>query len=87
MSKAKPKPQRGGVRPGAGRPVQFHRDGEPLTPYQLHAALGHSTTSFSPDGVVCIEECSECGMRFLHSPAFKCPLWIRPSVKMNLGEA
>lgn len=43
------------------------------TPYQNHAALNHRTTEYSPDGINRIEECAECGARFMHSINDKCP--------------
>jgi len=48
-----------------------------MTPYQQHAAYGHVTCRFSPNGVQIIEECSQCGMRFLHDPCFGYPITMR----------
>lgn len=44
------------------------------TPYQWHQETGHKTTTYSPDGIVKVEECPECGARFLHDPAFDYPI-------------
>lgn len=48
------------------------------TPYERHAALGHHTTQYSPNGVDKIEECTECPMRFLHNSAFGYPITLYP---------
>lgn len=49
------------------------KEGLEMTPYEDHAALGHKTVRHSPDGFVVIEECPECGARFLLTPLDKYP--------------
>lgn len=44
------------------------------TPYERHAELDHHMTRHSPNGVDIIEECSDCGMRWLHNPAIGYPV-------------
>ena len=48
-----------------------------MTPYQIHETLNHHTTRHSPDGVQIIEECSECGQRWLHDPVLGYPVTLR----------
>ena len=47
-----------------------------MTPYKQHEALGHKTTTHSPNSVDIIEECPECGARFLHSPCTGYPITL-----------
>ena len=44
-----------------------------MTPYEKHKTLDHETTWHSPDGFCKVEECTDCGARFLHSPIEKYP--------------
>ena len=48
-----------------------------MTPYQKHAKLKHKTSQYSPNGVDIIEECEDCYMQFLHTPAIGYPVTIR----------
>lgn len=49
-----------------------------MTPYQQHQKLGHATTWHSPDGVDKIEECNECGARYMHAAGDPWPISLRP---------
>lgn len=49
-----------------------------LTPYQRHEQLGHEMTRYSPNGVDIIEECTECGARWLHNPCIGYPVTLYP---------
>ena len=49
----------------------------PLTPYGIHDTLGHHMTTWSPNGIDIIEECTDCGARWLHSPAIGYPVTLR----------
>jgi len=44
------------------------------TPYKKHSELKHKTTWYSPDSFQQIEECTICGMRFLHDPIIGYPI-------------
>jgi len=46
------------------------------TPYQQHEVLNHKMTRYSPNSVDIIEECSDCGMRFLHNPCIGYPVTL-----------
>lgn len=48
-----------------------------MTPYQRHAQEGHIMTRYSPNGVQIIEECPNCGQRFLHDPCIGYPVTMR----------
>jgi hypothetical protein len=48
------------------------------TPYEEHAELNHHMTRYSPNGIDIIEECSECGARFLHNPSIGYPISLSP---------
>ena len=48
------------------------------TPYEKHQKLNHKMTRYSPDSFVIIEECTVCGMRFLHNPAIGYPVTLNP---------
>ena len=48
------------------------------TRYEHHKDTAHQTTYYSPDGIVQIEECTVCGARFLHDPAFDYPITMGP---------
>ena len=37
-----------------------------MTPYARHQTQNHATTISSPDGINTVEECTDCGLRFLH---------------------
>ncbi len=54
-----------------------------MTPYQKHKNLNHKTTYFSPNGVDQIEECLDCGMRFLHNPCIGYPLEIDKLIRLS----
>jgi len=66
--------------PGAGNSPYANADYDrcqqwhALTPYQRHEGLGHHMARHSPNGVDIIEECSDCGARFLHNPCFDFPI-------------
>ena len=44
------------------------------TPYERHAQRGHKMTRHSPNGIDIVEECPECGARFLIKPNDKYPI-------------
>ena len=46
------------------------------TPYQVHATLNHSMSRYSPDSVQVIEECGDCGQRWLHDPVIGYPVTL-----------
>ena len=48
------------------------------TPYHLHARMRHRMTRYSPNGVDIIEECADCGARFLHNPCIDYPVTLDP---------
>lgn len=48
----------------------------PMTPYRLHDALNHHMTRYSPNSVDIIEECTDCGARFLHNPDSEYPITL-----------
>ena len=45
-----------------------------MTPHEAHKALGHKMTRHNPDGWSIIEECTECGGRWHHSPDIGYPV-------------
>lgn len=53
-----------------------------ITPYARHDALGHTLTRYSPDGISIIEECSQCGARFLFQPGHE-PVSLSPVSKLS----
>lgn len=53
------------------------------TPYEKHKETGHHTTRYSPNGIDIIEECEECGMRWLHHPGDKWPVTMAPAPKIQ----
>ena len=57
-----------------------------MTPYELHESMGHRMTRYSPNGVDIIEECQDCGLRFLHNPSIGYPVTLDP-VPTNAKEA
>lgn len=46
------------------------------TPYEEHKRLEHKMSRYSPDGFVIIEECDECGLRWLHNPLVGYPVTL-----------
>ncbi len=54
-----------------------------MTPYKLHAELGHTMTRFSPNGIETIEECEDCGARWLHNPAIGYPVRMDPMIRCS----
>ena len=53
------------------------------TPYEKHKKLGHKMGRYSPNGITIIEECEDCGARFLHNPCDKYPVTMRHLVIEN----
>jgi hypothetical protein len=51
------------------------------TPYEKHSKLGHKTVRHSPNGIDIIEECTTCGMRWLHNPSVGYPVTMSPKVE------
>lgn len=49
-----------------------------MTPYERHQQRNHQMTRYSPNGVDIIEECTNCGARWLHNPAIGYPVTLRP---------
>ncbi len=49
-----------------------------MTPYQRHAAFGHKTTWHSPNGVDKVEECADCGQRWLYQATTGWVLTLSP---------
>lgn len=47
-----------------------------MTPYERHAEFGHKTTWHSPDGINKVEECADCGQRWIHKWEEKYPLTL-----------
>lgn len=45
-----------------------------MTPYQIHQTLNHHVSRHSPNAVDIIEECQECGQRWLHNPSIGYPV-------------
>lgn len=54
-----------------------------MTPYQTHATLGHLMSRHSPDGFDIIEECDECGQRWLHNPTYDMPITLCTRAELN----
>ena len=54
-----------------------------MTPYDQHEQQGHRTTRYSPNGVDIIEECDDCGARWLHNPCIGYPVSLRPFVRIG----
>jgi ribosomal protein L32 len=52
-----------------------------MTPYKLHAEQKHRVTLYSPNGIDRVEECQDCGARFLHNPAIGYPLRLDPMIR------
>ena len=47
------------------------------TPYEQHKHdCGGDFTKHSPNGIDTIEECTDCGQRFLHNPVFRIPITL-----------
>lgn len=53
------------------------------TPYEAHQKTGHHMTRHSPNGLDIIEECSVCGMRWLHHPGNDWPITLWPPLKVT----
>ena len=51
-----------------------------MTPYQQHHTVNHHSTFYSPNGIDVIEECADCGARWLHHFAYSFPLTLEPAV-------
>lgn len=49
------------------------------TPYKNHATLNHHLSRYSPNGVDIIEECDDCGQRWLHNPSIGYPVTLYPT--------
>ena len=58
--------------------VNIDNCSDDISPYLLHARKHHKVTWNSPDGINKIEECSQCGMRFLHHISNKYPTALSP---------
>ena len=53
-----------------------------MTPYEQHEKQGHGPmTRSSPDGFQIIEECEDCGGRWLHDPLIGYPVTLTGSVE------
>jgi len=57
-----------------------------MTPYQKHNLLNHQTSRYSPNGIDTLEECEDCGMRFLHSVAFGYPITLDRNYKKLIDD-
>lgn len=49
-----------------------------MTPYEAHKALSHATSRYSPNGIDTIEECIECGRRWLFHPTDEYSIELPP---------
>lgn len=45
-----------------------------MTPYEIHKTLNHRMSRLSPNSIDIIEECQECGQRWLHNPSIGYPV-------------
>lgn len=57
-----------------------------MTPYENHKKLNHKTSRYSPNGRQIIEECSICGMRFLHDPIIGYPVTLTSYIDVKSGK-
>ena len=54
------------------------------TPYENHVELEHGPmTRHSPNGIDIIEECDECGARFMHTPSLDYPITMPHILNAN----
>lgn len=55
-----------------------------MTPYEVHSTLNHHMSRNSPNGVDLIEECDDCGQRWLvDGPSVTYPITLCTLAELN----